>query len=43
MFAECLQKIDYMFAEKYVCLFVDNQFVMATFKVCVRSQRNDGL
>lgn len=43
MFAECLQKIDYMFAEKYICLFIDNQFVMATFKACVRSQRNDGL
>ena len=43
MFAECLQKIDYMFVEKYVCLFIDNQFVMATFKACVRSQRNDGL
>lgn len=32
-----------MFAEKYVCLFFENQFIMATFKTCVSSQWNDGL
>ena len=43
MFAKCLQKFDHMFAENYVCLIVENQFVMTTFKACVRSQRSDGL
>lgn len=43
MFAKCLQKIDYLFAVKYLCLTIENQFVMATFKACVRNQRSDGL
>ena len=43
MFAKCLQKFDHMFAENYVYLIVENQFVMTTFKACVRTQRSDGL